>query len=935
MNKTTKIILSTAIPVGVASILIPTIVVASLKSKVKKTEQERKLLNDLNLEVQDYLGKITNEVKDNNAQKYQELLELTSRIKNVINNKYLKKEDYKKQLLLLKEKFDSFKEKINPPRKNDTDENTDNTNKDNTNNKDIEKPNTGKNGENETPKESVDAYQELKTELEIVEKFFNSINGEKYMEIKTKSNKKLDEFKKILQNKNLKDIDYSNAKNELTNFLDLIKREISSKEKEKLLEDQLDENSKKELKKIDEKTILFKRNFSEIDNQEKYKDNILKELNEIKTKYKLDTPVTKTSIEIKYRNILLDEINNRYTKFKTILDTNETQKKDWLKQEIEKISAILVKNKVELSQLANVEQIQTYLKSVKEKITSISKNEIIQTGVTLLNISNILDISKKIYDIQKNLNSINFNNIIKNSPLKDNINFAINFQNLLITFNEKMKKLKDINEWTQNKYIEYFDAFLSISKFNLRIENEVSNLKKLLELIDRFNITKTKIENIYYNKDFKISEKEKNNVNLKIKKYIEEYIKTFYDLSSLNELTLKIDNVVKKVEEESKKSKISYIDDLEEKKNNLYNKLKKYEEIYDTKEFEKTFQELKSKYKSASIQLDKQSAISNLENFFIYYEDFIENLDNKVSEYITMLKRIENLANEYSEPKYSKIIAGISTLAKEIKDDKFRNIQNINTINFILTSLVKTINDSLQFIKKLPNDIETLKIQLNKLVQETNKSLNIEIIPQEIKTNYQKLVDEINKNITNNSNININDLINMIYIVNAYSTTFKNDFTILREDNIYSYISSNFPYDYLFEFINEYTIFQEKTNKQISSILSTLDDHKKTTSLKVIDGFILYLDLLNKKYKEKIDKYDDFFVKYNKKNEKLLLEINNFTNYENAVFNLTAMFTKHLIDFSYKYFENIPTKNINHLNDMEKDLDLLIKIVSENKTLTQ
>ncbi|MDC8913324.1 hypothetical protein PR258_02995, partial [Metamycoplasma hyosynoviae] len=193
MNKTTKIILSTAIPVGVASILIPTIVVASLKSKVKKTEQERKLLNDLNLEVQDYLGKITNEVKDNNAQKYQELLELTSRIKNVINNKYLKKEDYKKQLLLLKEKFDSFKEKINPPRKNDTDENTDNTNKDNTNNKDIEKPNTGKNGENETPKESVDAYQELKTELEIVEKFFNSINGEKYMEIKTKSNKKLDE----------------------------------------------------------------------------------------------------------------------------------------------------------------------------------------------------------------------------------------------------------------------------------------------------------------------------------------------------------------------------------------------------------------------------------------------------------------------------------------------------------------------------------------------------------------------------------------------------------------------------------------------------------------------------------------------------------------------------------------------------------------------
>ncbi|MDC8919989.1 hypothetical protein, partial [Metamycoplasma hyosynoviae] len=454
MNKTTKIILSTAIPVGVASILIPTIVVASLKSKVKKTEQERKLLNDLNLEVQDYLGKITNEVKDNNAQKYQELLELTSRIKNVINNKYLKKEDYKKQLLLLKEKFDSFKEKINPPRKNDTDENTDNTNKDNTNNKDIEKPNTGKNGENETPKESVDAYQELKTELEIVEKFFNSINGEKYMEIKTKSNKKLDEFKKILQNKNLKDIDYSNAKNELTNFLDLIKREISSKEKEKLLEDQLDENSKKELKKIDEKTILFKRNFSEIDNQEKYKDNILKELNEIKTKYKLDTPVTKTSIEIKYRNILLDEINNRYTKFKTILDTNETQKKDWLKQEIEKISAILVKNKVELSQLANVEQIQTYLKSVKEKITSISKNEIIQTGVTLLNISNILDISKKIYDIQKNLNSINFNNIIKNSPLKDNINFAINFQNLLITFNEKMKKLKDINEWTQNKYIE-------------------------------------------------------------------------------------------------------------------------------------------------------------------------------------------------------------------------------------------------------------------------------------------------------------------------------------------------------------------------------------------------------------------------------------------------------------------------------------------------
>lgn len=190
MNKTTKIILCAAIPAGAASILIPTIVVASLKSKARKTEQERKLLSDLNLEVQDYLGKITNEVKDNDIQEYQELLELTSRMKNVINNKYLKKEDYKKQLLLLKEKFDSFKEKINPPRKNDTNENTDNTDKENTGDvdstKEKENPNINKTNENETTKENtVSVYEQLKSKFQEAENFYHSIN-DSHTELKIK-----------------------------------------------------------------------------------------------------------------------------------------------------------------------------------------------------------------------------------------------------------------------------------------------------------------------------------------------------------------------------------------------------------------------------------------------------------------------------------------------------------------------------------------------------------------------------------------------------------------------------------------------------------------------------------------------------------------------------------------------------------------------------
>ncbi|MDC8937149.1 hypothetical protein PR243_00950 [Metamycoplasma hyosynoviae] len=952
MNKTTKIILCTAIPVGAASILIPTIVVASLKSKARKTEQDRKLLSDLNLEVQDYLGKITNEVKDTNVQQYQELLELTSKIKNVINNKYLKKEDYKKQLLLLKEKFDSFKEKINPPRKNDTNENTDNTNSENTgdvdstknneNTRDMdstknnENPDANKTNENETRKETiVSAYDQLKIEVTKAEEFYKSINGEKYIELKNNFKTKLDELNNLLKNKNLKNENFLDAKNKLKDLIDSTKKAISDKEREKWLETQLDNNSKEELKRIDEKIGIFKRNFSEIENQEKYKDNIFKELNEINKKYKLDIPVNKTSVEIKYRSTLLDEINNRYIKFKTIIDTNATQEINTLKEEIKKISLLLANYKNEISQFVNVKQIEDYLKNISEKINNkTSKDEILDINITLLNISYILDISKKILEIYKELISINFNKNIQHSSLREYINFDKNFENIFLTFSEKIKDLKSLNELTQNKYIKYFDIFSFAIKFNLKINDELDKFNKFLELVESFNSSKTKIQNIYDNKDLKISQEERNDVNSKIKEYTKEYVKSFYDISTLNELILKINNLIKNVEEQIKKNSITYIDDLEEKKKNLNNKLKKHNEVYDLNKFEELFTKLKNNYINASSDGDKQLAISKLENFFFYYEEVAEDLDIKISEYITMLKRIENLSKEYSDPKYSKIIEGILELGKKIKEDKFKNIQNVKKINFILKSLIKTMSDGFEFIKNLPNENEKLKKELKKLIDETNKSLNIEIIPQKIKTNYKKLVEEIEN--PKNANADTNDLINKIYMIKAYNNTFKNDFTILNKNNIYNNFSDIVPYEYSFELMNEYMIFEEETNMQFFAVLESFEEHKNITSLQVVDGFISYLNMLNTKYKEKMNHYDVFFKKYNEKSNKLLIdEINNSTNYDNATFNLSTLFTKYLIEFSHKYLDNVSTKNINHLNEMEKDLDLLIKTYKENKELTQ
>ncbi|UTO26687.1 hypothetical protein [Metamycoplasma hyosynoviae] len=951
MNKTTKIILCTAIPVGAASILIPTIVVASLKSKARKTEQDRKLLSDLNLEVEQYLGKITTEIRDANVEQYQELLKLTSKIKNAINNKYLKKEDYRKQLLLLKEKFDNFKEKINPPRKNDTNENTGNTDKENTGDvdstKEKETPNINKTNENETTKENtVSVYEQLKSKFQEAENFYHSIN-DSHTELKIKFWKFLDEMKKIADNSELPNQDYENAITSLIENINLYKLETEKLNKEQEEIKQLEEKEKADLDKEYEKVIskiqLFENSLKELENNEHYKDSILKEMLNFKDKFKIKAEeIKKSKIELEQKAVLLYQISDRYKKYKNNIDSNlkltNEQKNENLKFSITKIKDSLTENSQNFIKFVNDVELKQLLDKFSKEIEKNSKNDFSQMLFNLMNISSIVDLSvatqTNLENIKKLTQSINQDQFLyqESSEYQTRINNIIQMATSKIN---EIKSAKDIKEWNNEKYLKYLEIFSEIIARTINERNEFNNLVKLFENIKKFDDIEHKLIEIYSNNDTIISNNKKIEINKKVRNYISDYVSSFNKINVLEKTISKINEEIKNIGGKGNTNNTSYIVELENLKNDLLEKMKKHEDIYNINVMENTFNEYKKQYEEVKKDQQQNShLISKLENFFFSYKLITKDMDKKIDQYKSLLNQIENLSKKYNNDKYSIFIKKIKDYTDEVKKEKFSSMQDINKVNIILESFVKGIKEGVKIIDSL-NKNDNSSSEFNKIVEEFRKILKSKStkVPEIIKNNCKKLIEKIINN--NNTSMDQNEINNYVYLINEYKNVFNIYNSITNENKIYDTFAETNDKEYLYELTNEYSFYAEGilNTIELKNINFEFDDIIK---LKISSAYIEYLIKLSKEYKEKIDEYENTFKDYKNKFTKITKDIKTLAPSQNSIFaNSALFFAKYLIDFAYKYIDDIFIQNINDIKGMTRLIDKLIDTFNKNKELTQ
>ncbi|WP_119863664.1 hypothetical protein [Metamycoplasma hyosynoviae] len=870
MNKTTKVILCTAIPVGAASILIPTIVVASLKSKARKTEQDRKLLSDLNLEVEQYLGKITTEIRDANVEQYQELLKLTSKIKNAINNKYLKKEDYRKQLLLLKEKFDNFKEKINPPT-NDTNDNSNNTDKENTGDVDStekkENPDTNKTNENETssnsnPNENESSNEDIKTNEE-----------------------------------NNADVD-------------------------KQLESKLDEKLENEFHEATDKIEAFELNLNKISKDEKY-SNLYKELNTLKEKYQINKDIKKTKFDITYKNKLIDQINDRLITIKEDIDLSNDLTYMRLENKITKLLVFLDGKNQQLSFSINTEEVRNTLQKYEKEIKKLDNKKLNEINNKLSNITLIFSLSTEIWKLHEKLS----NKLVEeDKQISEEIVINFNEKNELIkTIKEQSDNLKNTKNWENENYLEYFFKYFDLLKIAIKIIFKYEELNNLFEIDKNFNTLKLKMEDIYKNLIYtsienktKIHEKLRTDISNLISNHKSTAIK-----NTISNIALEID----KIEKNKLDNPTSYVDYYQNRKDTFYSKLKPYENIYDLNKIDADFNKLKNDYEKKS---SDEYLLRELEDYTLRYEIIVENIEDKISKYKNLLSNIEQLCSKYNDNKYSFIINWIKKYAKEIQDDKFKNIKDISKVNIIFSAFIETINESKSFIDKLPVEIEKLKKYFINLKKETSEIYKSENANKYLKEHYNKFIDKIEKN----SYDKIDNLIRDIYILNEYKNININNIEINgknMEDFEYS-IYDNF----IFNLMNEYTIEKNDLGTFISNICNKFNS-ENIIILKIAKNLFSYSDTLNVEYKNKISKHEQAFKMYSDKiNELGELIKNSINKNENIILVNTFILIMKIFDFAYREVDDIFIRNTEILKEMSKLLDNLIKVFKkEQKNLTQ
>ena len=495
----------------------------------------------------------------------------------------------------------------------------------------------------------------------------------------------------------------------------------------------------------------------------------------------------------------------------------------------------------------NMNSKDKYIKSLEQKIYQ--QEETISKLIDYKNLCEeiIKEMNPSIsFPLQKdnnfNINSYNDKNIInnknksKNNSKKLNLSFNQNYinnskKNIKVNSLSKLNRANSEREQNNisgsetDKYDKLYLKYIKIINDFKNLSNNSVSTNEYTRLKTQFNELKNKNNNLI--KQIQNSKKTLNNEENEIIKNLKEQVKTFREelvLSQalVNSLRSELEQYNKNnpnynlhfndIERSDKRNYIpnnNYMNNnlLKEEYENLKNSLKN-NNILLSKVLEENNRlrgnNFVNQTPNININKDKDEDILNLknsliqyENKFIYFNDYINNIKNKID---MIYSDINNAINKLESPEKNKLLSEDSKIKlRDIKND-FQKIKNIDRFNLDSSNDEECLKIYMNLIKLLLDELEK-----NKPIIINNDYQNNTFIFDKTKKNLIDLL-EIFKNIINENVIRqlISDALNIINNL----------------DNLYKIKKNNSLNDN----INDKILQQEKELEYIKTLLL---NHKK------------------------------------------------------------------------------------------------------------
>jgi hypothetical protein len=446
----------------------------------------------------------------------------------------------------------------------------------------------------------------------------------------------------------------------------------------------------------------------------------------------------------------------------------------------------------------------------------------------------------------------------------------------------------------ENNILRLNEINKEISTLENYIKENISNKKKLQEIIDKEVITQTRLydnlQQLEDNYNIIILKKFKSN---KDKTFIKSYDKHVKDVNN------QIDNTDKYIDEKKK-----FIDEIDNKNNSYINKIKDLEkELYSIKEKLKKMEpkeEKKNEIEEDIIKIQKKdNEINKLNEIIKSFENNINNLEKKNNDLEIEISKLEKY-NLDNEKKYYELKTKPGKKSKENLKLINNYDENVQNINYLKKERKKNQND----IENIFSGIEKTKKEIEKLNENDEKMIPKEGFGLKRKNNNYGGKASIVKS-DNIHNINNKLLINKDKLYNNNILSFRNE-----KGNRFEYgknhrISDDLVY-YLDKLINNESFHLNEAKKILEyneflllyNILKFSGLLRKYNDNKLIDNKII-IDEVKNKYENIIGE-----IEAGNNNKKILDQLYNILS---VMYHLRIIsrpnFVKHYKEIKNYYFD--------------------------------
>ena len=562
------------------------------------------------------------------------------------------------------------------------------------------------------------------------------------------------------------------------------------------------------------------------------------------------------------------------------------------------------------------------------------------------------NILKTLYDEVKNEKKKNEDLFNENQTLKKQISdnndklydndYKIQEMKKVIQENEgKINMINKEKELQKEKYKNVFDQLNSILLMNKEKEQRLNECIEKMNLspnlLHLVNLEKVDIISYINDKDKYYASIDNKNKTLKnriielekdLQKNAEEISDLKYKNDSLNKknemLQKEIDDSKKEVEEQTEKSFFlnSVIDDKVDK------------EDYDNLEHQ--LNEEKEKNSKMKKDIDKlNEEISKKEEDIIRSKNKINSQENIIKENESKINAL-NEQIKLNDDKYNELLNKYKSMITKLEEDErnFNNaIDNLNLsekyqqlVKMEKPELIKIIIDKDSYISKIETENITNKSEINEL-NKKNQELNDEI------TKNKATINDLNLKIISTEN-ELKEINNNKIQLEKNLQTKEDDLRKEREEKekLEKNLSEEKKKNELL--MNDNKIMKNeiisqkenisKANNEISSL-----QNKNTEKEEQINSLTKEKDILNKNYKELLDKYNEQLANTRQKEQRTSIAIQNL-NLSGEYLKLANMSKDQLISLIVE-----KDKYLKMTEDLNKDLNEKIEKINKEKNMVE